>query len=113
MANTTTRPKPISDAEEFQSECHNMLEWLGTIEMPEDRVGIHEAGGNLGGILVSLMTTSAACFYTEESANVFTLCGYLKESEKDKPNWVAILETIQECAGEARDQKADIEVTFN
>lgn len=108
---TETRPRPIKDETAFRAECEAMLDWLGTIEMPEDRVGIHEAGGNLGGILVGLMTASQANFYVAASSDVAALCGYLKNSV-DHADRARILESVMRCAEAARDRGVDLVVDF-
>ena len=106
-----TRPLPTDDPGAFDALCHDMLDWVGTIEMPEERVGLREAAGNLGGILVGLMTTRQVCFYAEEAANVAELCGHLRDTSED-PGRARVLGAICECAGDARDSGADILVEF-
>lgn len=113
MADQTllTRPLPVTDPEAFAAECVAMIDWIGTIEMPEERVGIREAAGNLGGILVGLMTSGRASFYAGEASDVADLCGHLKDTA-DGENRGRILEAIFECACQARDGSTDIEVEF-
>lgn len=106
-----TRPLPMADGEAFRAECTAMLDWLGTIEMPEERVGIHEAGGNLGGILVGFLTASRATFYAAEAADVAALCGHLKDTV-DNGDRARILEEVWRCALEARESGTDLEVEF-
>jgi len=106
-----TRPLPVADRDVFEQTCIEMIDWIGTIEMPEERVGIREAAGNLGGILIGLMRESKAHFYNEESTNVGTLTGYLKDSV-DSQERADILSAIHECAIIARDNGNDIQVEF-
>lgn len=110
-SNTRIRPLPVADKNIFQTECLAMIDWLGTIEMPEERVGIREAAGNLGGILVGLLTESRAFFYVEESANVVDLCDYLRKTA-DNDFYACILDAIYDSACEARDSGADIDIEF-
>ena len=106
-----TKPIPLSNKDEFQGECLSMIDWIGTIEMPEEKVGLREAAGNLGGILIGLMRDSKAWFYTEESRNVGILTGHLKDSDLNQER-VEILSAIHECAIMARDKGSDLEIEF-
>lgn len=105
------RPLPAADADALTALCAEMLDWVGGIEMPEERVGLREAAGNLGGILVGLMTSRQVCFYTEEAANVAELCGHLRDTE-EQADRARVLGAICECAGEARDAGTDILIEF-
>lgn len=106
-----TKPMPLSDKDAFQAECNNMIDWIGTIDMPEERVGLREAAGNLGGILVGLMRENKAWFYTEESSNVSDLTCHLRQTNV-APARADILSAIHECACMARDKGSDLEIEF-
>lgn len=107
---TRTRELEGIGLQEFNDTCFALVDWLGTIEMPEDRVGIREAGGCLGGILVGLMTEGKAAFVKGESANVAALCGYLHQDAD--PKRATILTAIGECAESVAKAGADMEVRF-
>ncbi|MEO5336675.1 MAG: hypothetical protein H7841_07260 [Magnetospirillum sp. WYHS-4] len=98
MSGTEANTRAVAgmDLQAFNDTCFALVDWLGTVEMPEDRVGIREAGGCLGGILVGLMTEGKATFIPGESGNVAALCGYLKDDAD--PHRAAILTVIGDCA---------------
>lgn len=98
------------DPQAFSDSCFALLDWLGSIEMPEDRVGIREAGGCLGGILVGLMTEGKATFIPSESGNVAALCGYLRNDAD--PKRAAILAAVGDCAEAAVKAGSEIEFSF-
>lgn len=107
----TVRPLPVDGLGHFKATCEQMIAWVGTIEMPEERVGLREASGNLGGILVSLLMSQEACFYAEEATNVATLTDHLKGIETDT-NRELVLAEIHHGACEARDSGKDLSVRF-
>jgi len=109
--NISVRPTPGDNLDSFKEICEEMIAWVGTIEMPEERVGLREAGGNLGGLLVSFLMAQEACFYAEEATNVATLTEHLKGIETD-PNRVLILEEVYLGACQARDSGKDHTVKF-
>jgi hypothetical protein len=109
--NRIIRPLPVADVNELKSECQAMLEWIGEVDMPEERVGLREAAGNIGGILIGLMHGSTT-FYTEEAANVSELSGVFKDSPENNHTRARILHEIFTCSSLARDKGCDIEVDF-
>jgi len=104
-------PLPIGGADVFKEECQSLYEWISSIEMPEDRVGIREAGGNVCGILIGMFTESKACFYVEESANIVSLCPQLKDLTGIKSH-VLILDAILACARQTMDSGGDMNFEF-
>ena len=108
---TTVEPLPVKDLDLFKETCEQMIQWVGTIEMPEERVGLREASGNFGGILVSLLMAQEASFYAEEATNVATLTDHLKSIETDA-NREAIIGAIYEGACKARDSGKDLNIRF-
>lgn len=106
-----TRPLPAADAGALQADCEDMLDWLGTIDMPVESVGLREAAGNICGLLIGFMTTSGACFYAEESGNIITLCGQLKGLVKTEAHG-RILKEIGDCAQMANDAGTDITISL-
>jgi len=105
------RALPIPDAEAFKARCHEMLDWMGDIEMPEERVGLREAAGNICGMLVCLMTSQEAIYYREEAANVVALCGQLDGMAGEAERRL-ILSEIRACAQMASDGGTDLNVAY-
>lgn len=105
------RSLPVDDLEVFKATCEQMIAWVGTIEMPEERVGLREASGNFGGILVSILMSQEACFYAEEATNVATLTEHLKSIETDA-NRKLIIAEIHHGACQARDSGRDLNIRF-
>ncbi|MGB0682176.1 MAG: hypothetical protein ACPGOV_05690 [Magnetovibrionaceae bacterium] len=108
---TISNPFQGSDEDAFKATCAQMIDWVGDIEMPEERVGLREASGNIGGILVSLMMAGEACFYAEEAANVAELSLWLSEKEADADR-ARVLAGIAESAASARDENSDLTFRF-
>ena len=111
MAKSSVRSLPVDDLDRFKETCEKMIVWVGTIEMPEERVGLREASGNLGGILVSMLMSQEACFYAEEATNVATLTEHLKGIETDE-NRELVLAEIHQGACQARDTGKDLNIRF-
>lgn len=108
---TIAKPIPVADLDLFKQVCEQMVQSVGDIEMPEERVGLREASGNFGGILVSLLMAQEATFYAEESTNVATLTKHLEGIETDADR-KAIIGAIHEGACQARDSNKDITIRF-
>lgn len=107
----TIKQVPGVAPDAFQTVCFETMDWLGGLEMPEDSVGIREAGGCLGGILVSLGTEGKAAFIAAESGNVTRLCGYLVK-EADSSDRAALLIAIRDTAKDAAEAGIDLDITF-
>lgn len=91
--------------------CTALMDWISTADLPEERVGLHEAAGNIGGLLVAIMLDAQTTYRRAEAGNIFELSAYYKETVKD-PYHRRLMEEIHFGAKAARDADADVVICY-
>ena len=107
----TQRALPADLFNDLQTVCPALIDWVSAAELPEEKVGLREAAGNIGGLLISIMLDEKAEFFHEEAANISELASFFEETST-MPHHKLLLNELRFGAQQALDAQSDQVITY-